>query len=89
VKLHRWSEFPRPVQIHLSDRLRDRNITADDLDTLRVWINSGPDVPEGDWYKDFGSFKICGRGPNPITFLDRHQLPWGQNLDDEAYEAEA
>jgi hypothetical protein len=21
-----------------------------------------PDVPEGLWYKDFGSFKLCGAG---------------------------
>ena len=89
MRLHRWSEFPRPVKIHLSERLKDRRITGDDLDKLRVWIDSTPDVPEGDWYKDFGSFKICGRGPNPITFLDEHQAPWGYNLDSQADEAEA
>jgi hypothetical protein len=84
VKLHRWSEFPRHVQIHLLDRLRDRHITEADLDKLRVWVESRPEVPEGDWYKDFGSFKICGHGPNPATFLREHQEPWGRNTDDEA-----
>jgi hypothetical protein len=89
VKLAHWGEFPRGVQIHLSDRLRDRNITADDLDKLRVWIESEPLVPDGDWYKDFGSFKICGSGPFPTTFLSGDQAAWGHRIDDEAQEVEA
>jgi hypothetical protein len=40
-----------------------------DLNRLRLWIDSKPEVPEGDWYKDFGSFKICGIGSLPKTFL--------------------
>jgi hypothetical protein len=46
--------------------MRDRAISLDDLNQLRLWIDSHPTVPEGDWYKDFGSFKICGRGPYPF-----------------------
>ena len=30
-------------------------------------VNSGPWAPEGDWYKDFGSFMICGSGEFPKT----------------------
>jgi hypothetical protein len=40
-----------------------------DLSRLRRWVESKPDVPEGDWYKDFGSFKICGQGSFPKMFL--------------------
>jgi hypothetical protein len=29
---------------------------------LRLWRESEPEAPEGAWYKDFGSFKICGEG---------------------------
>lgn len=89
MRLNRWGEFPRGVQIHLLERLRDRNITPDDLDKIRVWIESQPDVPEGDWYKDFGSFKLCGTGPNPTTFLGEHQTAWGHKIDDEARKSEA
>jgi hypothetical protein len=32
------------------------------LDRLRRWVESKPDVPEGDWYKDLGSFKILRAG---------------------------
>jgi hypothetical protein len=34
-----------------------------------VWRESNPDAPDGLWYKDFGSFKICGDGKYPKTFL--------------------
>jgi len=34
-----------------------------------------PEVPEGDWYKNFGSFKICGRGPYPKTFFRAARQP--------------
>ena len=26
-------------------------------------------LPDGDWYQDFGSFKICGQRPFPKTLL--------------------
>jgi len=36
---------------------------------LALWVEMRPEVPDGDWYKDFGSFKICGNGSYPKTFL--------------------
>ena len=85
MKLNRWSDFPRGVQRHLSERLLSRKITSDDLNELRVWVESQPDVPETAWYKDFGSFKIVGEGPNPLSFLEAGQIPFGVEirLDDE------
>jgi hypothetical protein len=47
------------------------------LNQLRLWITSQPEVPEGDWYKDFGSFKICGHGSYPKTFLHATQTAHG------------
>ncbi len=35
---------------------------------------------DGDWYKDFGSFKICGGGSYPKTFLLREQVAKGEAL---------
>jgi hypothetical protein len=60
--------------------MRDRSISIADLNQLRVWIESNPDVPEGEWYRDFGSFKICGQGRYPRTFLLRGQLAKGERL---------
>ena len=55
------------------ERMRDRRISIADLDKLRIWVESHSVVPEGKWYKDFGSFKICGEGPYPKTFLTAGQ----------------
>jgi hypothetical protein len=68
-KIERWDHLPAGVRHHLIDRMRGRAITLADLNQLRLWIESKPGVPEGDWYKEFGSFKICGHGSCPKTFL--------------------
>ncbi len=57
--------LPAGVRQHLVDRMRDRSISIEDLNQLRLWIDSNPEVPEGDWYRDFGSFKLCGAGSLP------------------------
>ena len=79
-KIEPWDKLPENVRRHLIDRMRDRAISITDLNQLRVWIDSQPDVPEGDWYKDFGSFKICGCGSYPKTFLLRNQAANGEAL---------
>lgn len=64
-RVESWDNLPANVRQHLVDRMRERAITIADLNQLRLWIASQPEVPEGEWYKDFGSFKICGRGSSP------------------------
>ncbi len=76
----RWSEMPPGVRQHLVQRMHDRQISLEDLNRLRQWIESRPQVPEADWYKDFGSFKLCGKGPYPKTFLLRGQVAAGEAL---------
>lgn len=78
--IEKWDKLPPAVRQHLAERMRDRRITATDLNKLRIWIESGPVVPEGEWYKDFGSFKICGRGSFPKTFLLPGQPAKGEAL---------
>ena len=75
-----WSRLPRAVRAHLMERMRDRRISLNDLNLLRLWIESKPDVPEGLWYKDFGSFKLCGEGSYPKTFLLAGQVAKGKKL---------
>jgi hypothetical protein len=62
------------------ERMRDRRISLNDLNRLRLWIESKPEVPEGLWYKDFGSFKLCGKGSYPKTFLPAGQVAKGKKL---------
>jgi hypothetical protein len=79
-RIARWNNLPENVRDHLIDRMRDRAISVADINQLRLWIDSQPEVPEGDWYKDFGSFKICGSGSYPKTFLLRNQAAKGEAL---------
>jgi hypothetical protein len=79
-RIETWDNLPRAVRQHLVDRMRERKISISDMNLLRLWIESTPVVPEGDWYKDFGSFKICGRGAYPMTFLLRGQPAKGDGL---------
>jgi hypothetical protein len=75
-----WTNLPPALRDHLFDRLRDRQITAEDVYQLKLWRETEPEAPEGDWYKDFGSFKVCGSGKYPKTFLLRGQSAKGQEL---------
>ncbi len=76
----RWTDLPAALRDHLFDRLREREITAEDLWQLKLWRESEPEAPDGPWYKDFGSFKICGEGRLPKTFLLRGQPARGKRL---------
>ncbi len=79
-KIATWSEMPPAVREHLIERMHDRKISLDDLNRLRLWLESKPDVPEEPWYKDFGSFKLCGEGRYPKTFLLAGQTATGSKL---------
>ncbi|HYL06199.1 MAG TPA: hypothetical protein VE075_09165 [Thermoanaerobaculia bacterium] len=75
-----WTGLPPVLRDHLFDRLRERKITAEDLYQLKLWRESEPEAPDGLWYKDFGSFKICGEGELPKTFLLAGQPAKGLKL---------
>jgi hypothetical protein len=75
-----WTKLPPALRDHLFDRLVERKITAEDLYQLKLWRDTDPDAPEGPWFKDFGSFKICGEGRFPKTFLLRGQAAKGKHL---------
>jgi hypothetical protein len=80
VQIETWSRLPSAVRAHLAERMHDRNIGLEDLNHLRLWMESKPDVPDAAWYKDFGSFKLCGEGKYPKTFLLPGQSARGQKL---------
>ncbi len=64
---------------HLFDRVADRQIPAEDLYKLELWRESEPEAPDGPWYKDFGSFKICGEGEFPRTSLLKGKRQQGRH----------
>jgi len=79
-KIECWDNLPEGVRQHLIDRMRDRAISIADLNQLHAWIESKPEVPEGDWYK--GLRFIQGLRPRfvPKTFLLRGQAAKGELL---------
>ena len=79
-QLERWDSLPEGVRQHLIERMRDRAISISDLNQLRLWVETRPEVPDGDGYKDFGSFKICGSASHAKTFLVRGQAAEGEAL---------
>jgi hypothetical protein len=76
----RFSNLPGGVWQHLLERVNERKIPVSDLHELRAWAKDQPFAPDGDWYKDFGSFKLCGSGQYPKTFLTRGMKPYGQEI---------
>lgn len=79
-RIETWPRIPAAIRDHLVERMHDRNISLDDLNQLRVWLETRPNVPEGAWFKDFGSFKLCGEGKYPKTFLAAGQVATGEKL---------
>jgi hypothetical protein len=79
-QIESWPRIPAALRDHLIDRMRDRNISLDDLNRLRRWLETGPNVPTGPSFKDFGSFKLCGQVKYPKTFLLAGQIARGEKL---------
>jgi hypothetical protein len=79
-QIESWPRIPAAIRNHLVERMRDRNISLGDLNQLRIWLEAKPTVPTGQWYKDFGSFKLCGEGVYPKTFLLAGQAATGDKL---------
>ncbi|HUK17727.1 MAG TPA: hypothetical protein VLW65_14985, partial [Bryobacteraceae bacterium] len=58
----------------------ERRIPLADLRRLQEWAKSNPAAPDGDWFKDFGSFKLCGSGEFPKTVLIKGMKPFGKEI---------
>jgi hypothetical protein len=65
----------------LLDRIRTREISVDDLMLFHEWAQSRHEYPDGEWCKDFGTFKAVGKGLELATFLSEDQPCWGQQLE--------
>ena len=74
----RFSDLPRGLW--RLDRVQEREISLTDFSRLQQWVQSEPYAPDGDWYKDFGSFKLCGSGERPRTVLTKDMVAWGQEI---------
>jgi hypothetical protein len=71
------------AQTEVGSSARSRQRAAglrEGLFELAEWKRQDHDVPDGDWYKDFGTFKLCGTGKYPSTFLLAGQPARGKRL---------
>jgi hypothetical protein len=75
-----FDNLPREIARHLRKRTHQRQISLADIELLRQWANTAPEAPAGDWYKDFGSFKLCGTGTYPKTVLAEDMQPFGEEI---------
>jgi hypothetical protein len=81
-QIETWSRLLPAIRNNLVERRHDRNISLDDLNRLRLRIEvQQPIVPDGMWFKDFGSFQLCGEGKLPKTFLLAGQIAKGHELN--------
>ena len=77
----RFADLPRGLWQHLLERVQEREISLTDLARLQEWVKSEPYAPDGDWYKDFGSFKLCGSGEYPRTVLSKGMAAFGSEIE--------
>jgi hypothetical protein len=74
----RRQNIPPALFQHLLDRIQSRKIGADQLVMLARWLDTEPEVPEGEWYKRFSGMTACGAGELVRTFLLPGQHPRGK-----------
>lgn len=77
----RFTDLPRGLWEHLLQHVEERQIALADLKRLQAWVRTEPHAPAGDWFKDFGSFKLCGSGEFPKTVLLKGMSRYGQEID--------
>lgn len=73
-------DVPRALFTHLLRRIEQRSISADALKSLAAWLDTNPEVPEGDWFKRFPTMTVCGCGALVRTFLTADQVPIGTEI---------
>jgi hypothetical protein len=74
----RRQSVPPALFQHLLDHVQSRKIPASQLALLAKWLDSEPEVPEGQWYKRLSGMTVCGEGELIKTFLLPGQAPKGQ-----------
>ena len=76
----RRHNLPHALLNHLLDRIRLREISAEQLGLLADWLDAEPEVPEGKWFKRFSGMIVCGEADLVKTFLAANQIPIGTEL---------
>jgi len=76
----RCQNLPRLLFAHLLERIRQREISVEQLGLLNTWLDGEPEVPAGKWFKEFPGMFVCGEGELVKTFLRAGQVPDGARV---------
>jgi hypothetical protein len=76
----RRQNLPPALLDHLLERIRSREISADQLGALADWLDTQPEVPDGKWFKRFSAMTVCGESELVKTFLTAGQVPTGEEM---------
>ena len=76
----RRRDLPPVLLDHLHDRVREREISADQLGQLAAWLDAEPEVAAGKWFKRFNAMIVCGEGELIKTFLRTGQTAAGTEI---------
>ena len=76
----RRQNLPPALFQHLLERIESRKIPATHLELLATWLDTEPDVPEGEWFKRFSGMTVCGEGELIKTFLLPGQAAKGKRV---------
>ena len=73
--------IPDALMAHLVRRIRDREISTEQLGLFARWLDTDPEVPEGQWFKPFPELIVCGESTLIKTFLRAGQVPMGEEVN--------
>ena len=76
----RRQNLPPALLQHLLERIQSRKIPAKQLELLATWLDTEPDVPEGEWYKRFSGMTVCDESELIKTLLLPRQAPKGKRV---------
>ena len=76
----RRQNLPPALFHHLLARIQSRKIPATQLELLATWLDTEPNVPEGEWYTRFSGMTVCGEGELIKTFLVAGQARKGKRV---------
>ncbi len=62
-------------------RTRQRGVSHDQVVLFARWLDTDPEVPNGNWFKKFSGMTVCGEGELVKTFLLPGQLATGDEIN--------
>jgi len=77
----RRDHLPPALLRHLLERVQQRKIAASQLELLARWLDTEPEVPQGEWFKRLSGMTVCGEGELIKTLLLPGQSPKGERVE--------